>query len=190
MDEGIGDITRLLHDARDGRREAFDRLLPLVYDGLRAVAGRQMGVERKGHTLNPTALVHEAYMKLVGNAEVDWQSRAHFFSIGARAMRQILVDHARRRAAEKRGGGWRQTTLGDKDLGIEIPADELLALDTALDELGRLSERLRQIVEYRFFGGMTEKEVGAVLGMSDRTVRREWLKARAWLYKELYGDES
>lgn len=185
----LGDVTNLLRDARRGDRSAFDRLLPAVYDEMRNVARRQLRKERDGHTLFATALVHEAYLKLMGQAEVEWQDRAHFFGIAARAMRQILIDYARRRMAEKRGGAWQRTTFTNKDVGMEIPLDDLLALDEALDRLGELDERLRQVVEYRFFGGMTEEETATLLGVTPRTVQRDWVKARAWLYKELYPDK-
>jgi RNA polymerase sigma factor (TIGR02999 family) len=186
--ERAGNVTRLLLEAQSGDRAALNRLLPLVYEELRRVAQRQMRRERPGHTLLTTGLVHEAYLKLVDEAQVEWQSRAHFFGIAARAMRQILVDHARRRGAEKRGGEWRRTTLADKRLGLGVPMEELLALDVALDRLDALDSRLREVVEYRFFAGMSEEEIGEVLGVSTRTVRRDWVKARAWLYKELYPE--
>jgi RNA polymerase sigma factor (TIGR02999 family) len=186
--ERAGNVTRLLLEAQSGDRAALNRLLPLVYEELRRVAQRQMRRERPGHTLLTTGLVHEAYLKLVDEAEVEWQGRAHFFGIAARAMRQILVDHARRRGAEKRGGQWRRTTLADERLGLGVPMEELLALDVALDRLDALDSRLREVVEYRFFAGMSEEEIGEVLGVSTRTVRRDWVKARAWLYKELYPE--
>ncbi len=184
------DMTQLLADVRDGERGAFDQLLAAVYDELRQVAQRQMRKEREGHTLNTTGLVHEAYLKLVDQTQVDWRDRAHFFGIASRAMRQILVDHARRRGAQKRGGAWRQTTLEPGELPAEMPAAEVLALDDALDRLDKLDERLRQVVEYRFFGGMTEEEIAEALGITARTVQRDWAKARAWLYKELYPSPS
>jgi RNA polymerase sigma factor (TIGR02999 family) len=186
----LGDVTNLLRDARRGNRTAFDRLLPVVYDELRNVAQRQLRKEREGHTLFATALVHEAYIKLVDQADVEWQDRAHFFGIAARAMRQILIDYARRRKAEKRGGAWQRTTFTNKDIGLEIPMDDLLNLDEALNRLGELDERLRRVVEYRFFGGLTEEEIAELLGVTQRTVQRDWVKARAWLYKELYPEKT
>ena len=176
------DITRILREARGEGRDAIDRLLPLVYEPLRRVAFRQLRREREGHTLDPTALVHEAYLKLLP-AGVEWRDRAHFFAVAARAMRQVLVDHARVRAAEKRGGNAVPTTLSGKDFPVGLDFEELLALD---DALGRLDERQRRVVEMRFFAGMTEEEIAEVLGLSVRTVQREWVKARAWLYAELY----
>lgn len=190
MQADSGDITRLLQDAREGDRAAFDRLLPLVYGELRRVAQRQLRDERPGHTLDATGLVNEAYLRLVGQVRVDWQGRAHFFGIAARAMRQILVDYARRRTAEKRGGDWQRVTLTSRGLGLEIPLEELLSLDAALDRLEEMEPRLRQVVEHRFFAGMTEEEIAEVLGVTPRTVRRDWVKARAWLYKELYRDRE
>lgn len=178
------EVTGLLRAAGDGDREAFDRLFPLVYAELRAMADRQLRGEAVGHTLQATALVHEAYLKLaVPDGAAAWSDRAHFFGIASRAMRQVLVDHARRRRAGKRGGAWSRTTLSGKPLALDTDPEELLALDAALEGL---EPRQREIVEMRFFGGMTEEEVAAVLGVSDRTVRREWVKARAWLYDALY----
>lgn len=179
-----GDVTRLLAAIRGGERDALDRLLPVVYEELRAVAGRQLVRERPDHTLHATALVHEAYVKLAGSG-VDAVDRAHFLAIAARAMRQVLVDHARRRMAAKRGGGWAITTLSDGHNPIDFRPEEMLALDRALD---RLETRQRQVVEYRFFAGMEETEIAAVLEVSERTVRRDWVKARAWLYRELYSE--
>lgn len=179
-----GDVTVLLRGAREGNREALDRLMPLVYDELRAMARRQIGREREGHTLHATALVHEAWFKLAGGG-FDAGDRAHFLAIAARAMRQVLVDHARTRDAKKRGGGWARTTLGDADAAVGFRPEEMIALDDALDEL---EPRQRQVVEMRFFAGMEEKEIADVLGVTDRTVRRDWVKARAWLYRRLYPD--
>lgn len=178
-------VTVLLRAASSGDREAFDRLFPLVYDELRALAGRQLRRESPGHTLEATALVHEAYVKLAVPEGAGWSDRAHFFAIASRAMRQVLVDHARRRGARKRGGAWARTTLSGKPLGLDTDPEELLALDAALEGL---EPRQRQVVEMRFFGGMTEEEVAEALGVSDRTVRREWVRARAWLYAALYPD--
>jgi RNA polymerase sigma factor (TIGR02999 family) len=179
-----GDFTRLLDAVRGGERDALDRLLPIVYEELRAVAGRQLGRERPEHTLHATALVHETYVKLAGGG-VDAVDRAHFLAIAARAMRQVLVDHARRRMAAKRGGDWAVTTLSDGHNAVDFRPEEMLALDRALE---RLEPRQRQVVEYRFFAGMEEAEIGAVLEVSERTVRRDWVKARAWLYRELYPE--
>ena len=182
------DITALLQLARDGGRTAFDELFAGVYRELRRVAGRQMRREREGHTLYPTALVHEAYLRLVGQAQVGWRDRAHFLGVAARAMRQILVDHARRRVALKRGGGAVVTVATDVAAPAPVQAEELLALDAALDSLGEHDERLRQVVEMRFFAGADEEEIARMLGVTPRTVQRDWVKARAWLYARLYPD--
>ncbi len=184
MRGGTGEVTRLLAAIDAGESGALDRLLPLVYDELRRVADIQLRRERPGHTLQPTALVHETYLKLA-DAEVPASSRAHFLAVAARAMRQVLVDHARRRGAAKRGGGWSSTTLTDGAARVELDPEELLALDRALEEL---EPRQRQVVECRFFGGMEEAEIAEALGVSDRTIRRDWVKARAWLYRALYPD--
>ena len=165
----------------------MDRLMSLLYDELREVADRQLRRERPGHTLQATALVHEAWVKMADPGNLEVKDRAHFLAIAARAMRQILVDHARRRSAEKRGGDWHQTTLGDGDAAQSFDPAEILALDAALDGL---EERQRRVVEYRFFGGMEEKEIAEVLELSERTVRRDWAKARAHLYRELYPDDA
>ena len=168
-------------------RSALDELLPLVYAELRRIAARQLRHERAGHTLQATALVHEAYLKLAAAGPPAAGDRGHFLAIAARAMRQVLVDEARRRKAAKRGGGLVSTTLSDADQLVDFNADDLLALDAALEEL---DERQRQVVELRFFAGMEEEEVAQVLGVSDRTVRRDWVKARAWLYRSLYPQST
>jgi RNA polymerase sigma factor (TIGR02999 family) len=177
-----GEVTRLLHAAVGGDRDALDRLVPLVYDDLHRLAHRQLNREGGGHTLQTTGLVHEAYMKLAGG-KVSAASRSHFLAIAARAMRQVLVDYARRRKAEKRGSGIAAVTLNDGEQGMEVSTDDLLALDEVLEQL---ESRQRQVVELRFFGGMEERDIAEALGISERTVRRDWVKARAWLYRELY----
>lgn len=181
-----GDVTQLLHLVREGDSRALDRLVPLVYEELRALAKRELYREQQGHTLHATALVHEAYLKLAGSG-MPASDRAHFLAIAARAMRQVLVDHARRRKAIKRGGDMVATTLTDGGAPVDFRPDELIALDEALEQL---EPRQRQVVEFRFFAGMEEKEIAEVLGVSDRTVRREWVKARAWLYRSMYPDGS
>jgi len=183
-------VTRLLHAVRDGDPSAFDRLMPLVYEELRRVAGRQLRCERSSAAPRTTALVHELYLKLVDQTQVDWQGRAHFFTIAARAMRQILVDHARRRNAKKRGGDWDRVPLAERLLADDTKREDLLALDDALDRLDAVDERLRAVVECRFFVGMTENEIAEVLDVSARTVQRDWVKARAWLYSELYPEDE
>lgn len=179
------EITRLLEQLREGDGTALDRLLPLVYDELRAIAHRQLRHQRPGHTLDTTALVHEAYLKLVDQSRVESTDRAHFFGIAGRAMRQILIDHARKHGTLKRGRRWRRVPLDEPVLAVEEQADVLLALDDALARLSEFNERLTRVVECRFFAGMTEPETAAALAVSERTVRRDWLKARLWLYGEL-----
>jgi RNA polymerase sigma factor (TIGR02999 family) len=159
----------------------------LVYDELHAMARRHMRGERPDHTLQTTALIHEAYLKLASGGAMSATSRAHFLAIAARAMRQVLVDYARRRKATKRGGGVISVTLGDEAGPADTSADDLLALDDALKEL---DPRQRQVIECRFFGGMEEKDIAEVLGVSERTVRRDWVKARAWLYRSLYPEQQ
>ncbi len=181
-----GEVTQLLKRLEEGDREAVDQLYPLVYGELRGAARRAMAGERAGHSLQATELVHEAYFKLLGAHDIDWRGRGHFVAIAARAMRQILVDHARRRKAEKRGGGAEHVTLGDPAAELVLPPEELLALDAALTRLDEMDSRLRSVVEYRFFGGLTEQEIASVLGVTIRTVQRDWVKARAWLYQEIY----
>ena len=181
-----GEVTRLLQQLQSGDRDAFDRLYPLVYDELRRVARQALARERAEHTLQATELVHEAFFKLLGTTGIPWQDRSHFLAVAARALRQILVDHARRRRAEKRGGGAEHVTLGDADAQLLLPDDELVALDEALAKLEHVEPRLRAVVEYRYFAGLTEREIASVLGVTERTVQRDWVKARAWLYREIY----
>jgi RNA polymerase sigma factor (TIGR02999 family) len=183
----VGEVTRLLQASHQGEANALERLLPLVYEDLRRLARRQLGYEYVERTLNPTALVHESYLKL-GPAAMAARDRAHFLAIAARAMRQVLVDQARDRKAAKRGGGaWERTTLTDGAWAGEFDPDGVLALD---DALARLEPRQRHVVECRFFGGMEEQEIAAGLGVSERTVHRDWIKARAWLYRYFYPDRE
>jgi RNA polymerase sigma factor (TIGR02999 family) len=180
------DVTRLLLDWSRGDRTALDRLMPLVYDQLRALADRSLCHERSGHTLQGTALVHEAYLKLVDQRQVRWQDRAHFFGVAAQLMRRILVDHARRHRAAKRGSGERRLPLDEAEAAAsQPPLVDWLALDGALDRLATLDERQARIVELRFFGGLTIEETAAVLQVSPATVKNDWSLARAWLYREL-----
>ncbi len=181
------EVTQLLIAYGQGDRQALDRLLPVVYSELHGIAARQMRHERADHTLNATALVHEVYLKLMDQNQVSWQNRAHFFAIAARAMRQVLISYARKHNAEKRGGGAPNTLLDGKEIALGERADELLALDEALTRLAGFDERLAQVVEYRFFGGLTIEETAAVLDVSSMTVKRDWNKAKAWLYRELHA---
>ncbi len=187
-----GEITSLLAAARQGDGSATHRLMTLVYDELRAMARRQLRYRRPGQTITTTALVHEAYLKLVDQNGVTWQDRSHFFSVAALAMRHILVDSARRRVAKKRGGEDVRITLDEfrlsgEETDAEARAVEVLAVDRALTSLAALNERLSQLVELRFFAGMTEEETAQVMGTSERTVRRDWRKARAFLFQALGG---
>jgi RNA polymerase sigma factor (TIGR02999 family) len=179
------EITALLIDLREGRRDAMDRLMPLVYDELKLIAHFQLAGENPGHTLQTTAAVHEAYFKLVGLDRIDWRDRAHFFAAAAGAMRRVLIDYARRRRALKRGGGLRPLSLDDAAIDIDERADTLVALDEALTQLASHDERLARVVEYRFFGGLSETETAEALGVTERTVRRDWVKAKAWLYNAM-----
>lgn len=179
------EVTRLLVAYGHGDRAALDQLLPMVYSELHDIAARRMRRERADHTLNATALVHEAYLKLMDQKHMSWQNRAHFFAIASRVMRQILINYARKHTAEKRGGGVPDTLLDGKEISVGERAEELLALDEALTRLGEMDERLARVVEYRFFGGLTIEETAAVLEISTMTVKRDWTKAKAWLYREL-----
>jgi RNA polymerase sigma-70 factor, ECF subfamily len=183
-------ITDLLHHLAAGDRSAVDRLFSAVYQELRNLAAQCFRREAKGNTLQPTALVHEAYLKLVDQAGVDWRGRTHFFAVAAQAMRRILVDHARQRHAAKRGGGQRRVLL-EEDLvaGIQ-PNDDILALDEALSKLAELDPGQAQMVELRFFGGLSVSETAEVLGISKRVAEREWTMVRAWLRRELSESDT
>jgi RNA polymerase sigma factor (TIGR02999 family) len=182
----IGEVTRLLQSAREGDPAALGLLVPLIYRDLHRLARLQLGHEYGERTLNATALVHESYLKLGGGALAAATDRAHFLAIAARAMRQVLVDHARDRKAAKRGGGsWERTTLTDGAWVGEFDPDGVLQLEEAV---AALEPRQRQVVECRFFGGMEEQEIAAALGVSERTVHRDWMKARAWLYRYFYTE--
>lgn len=190
--------TALLESPDPTDPAGLDDLLPFVYDELRSLARRQLAAERAGHTLNTTALVHEAYVRLVDDTRVTRKGRAYFFGAAARAMRQVLVDHARRRRAEKRGGDARRVTLdaerlSDREGRVDVDrlADDLIDLDRALNELARLNPRHARVVECRFFGGMEVAETAEALGVSPRTVKYDWALARAWLHDALSaGNES
>lgn len=181
-------VTDVLNGVARGDEKALHLLLPVVYREMKRLAAGYLKAERPGHTLQPTALAHEAYLRLVGRDRIQWQNRAHFLGVAARAMREILVDHARRRRAQKRGGGQQPVTLLDAallvDRGRPIEFDDL---DQALNDLARLSERQAHVVELRYFGGLSIEETAEVLGVSPATVKREWATARAWLYRELSG---
>ncbi len=183
-------ITRALAEIGRGDRDAADRLFGLLYDEFRSLARRYLSAEGAGHTLQPTALVHEAYLKLIDQTRVEWQGRTHFFAVGAQAMRRILVDHARSRKRVKRGGG-RQRIQLDEGVALSPGRDEdLLAVDEVLARLAGVDPRQAAIVELRFFGGLTVEEVAEVLGVSKRTVEAEWTVVRAWLRRELGKDHE
>jgi RNA polymerase sigma factor (TIGR02999 family) len=179
-----GDVTQLLHSASGGDRGAYDRLFSLAFGELQRIAERQLRGSAQRRSLDAGELVSELYLKMGDQLRVDWQGRAHFYAIAARAMRQILVDMARRRMAAKRGGSWAATTLTGKELPGDLALEDVLMLDQSLE---RLDERQRQVVELRFFAGLSEEEIARALGVSTRTVQREWTKARAWLYREIYA---
>ncbi len=177
--------TQILVDLCRGDRTKADRLSPLLYDELRALAARFMARERPEHTLQPTALVNEAFVRLIDRSKIDWKNRAHFFAAAAEIMRHVLVDHARHRQAAKRGGRAHKVTLTDAVGGSEAGDVNLLALDEALTELDALNDRQRRVVELRFFGGLTVDETAHVLEVSPQTVRLDWRMARAWLRQRL-----
>jgi RNA polymerase sigma factor (TIGR02999 family) len=180
-----GNVTRLLLEWKRGDPAALDRLLPVVYAELRRIASRRLRRERSGHTLQPTALVHEAYLRLVQAPEVDWRDRAHFFAVAARVMRQVLVDHARTRDAAKRGGGAHKVAIEEvAEPRVSVDVD-LLALDQALGRLTDLDPEQARVVELRYFGGLTIEETAEVMNVSPATVKRDWTLAKAWLRREL-----
>lgn len=181
------EITQLLNSARGGDRGALDKVLATLYRELHAMARRQLGGQH-GHTLDATALVHEAYLKLIGRAEAQFDDRAHFFAYAASAMRSVVVDYARQRLAQKRGGDLHRVTELPEDAGGGLRLDEdMLALDTALTRLADVDSRLAQVVEMRYFGGLSELEIAALLQRSERSVRRDWQKARMYLLASLQG---
>jgi len=180
-------VTEVLQRISGGDPGAVDRLLPLVYDELRAVARRELRRERSDHTLQPTALVHEAYLKLARLDRLEWRDRAHFFGAAAGTMRRVLVSHARRKRAEKRGGGAKAVPLENVVLAARERPEDVLALDEALARLADLDSRQAQVVECRFFAGMSVPETAEALGVSPATVKRDWTAARAWLNRELTG---
>lgn len=189
--DAASEVTRLLRDARTGDPGALNRLMPLVYDELRALAARHLRRERPGHTLATTALAHEAYLRLVEQREVHWQDRAHFLAIASTAIRRILVDHARGARAARRGGGREREHLRE-EMAVQVEPDiDLLALEEALTRLEELDPRKSRVVELRFFGGLTTRESAEVLSISEATVERDWSLARAWLYREVRkGDDG
>ena len=185
---GESGVTELLIDWSNGDEGALDRLIPLVYEELRAIAQRHLSREESGHTLQSTALVHEAYLRLVDQDRVKWQNRAHFFAVSAQLIRRILVDHARRRQAGKRGGAAPELTLDESLVAAQDKKMDLVALDDALNDLARMEPQQARVVELRFFGGLTIAESAKALDMAPATVQRHWVTARAWLFRELHED--
>jgi RNA polymerase sigma-70 factor (ECF subfamily) len=184
------EVTQLLLAWSEGDKQAFDRLVPLVYDELRRLARNYMRKERAGQTLQTTALIYEAYVRLIDANRVEWQNRAHFFGVAARLMRQILVGFARERGSQKRGGGARRVSLDEAMIIDEGRDEDLVALDEALDALGQFDARKAQVVEMRYFGGLTEEEIAETLNVSPETVRRDWRLARSWLRQRLSGKQT
>jgi RNA polymerase sigma-70 factor, ECF subfamily len=187
------DITQLLQDWQRGDREALDRLMPLVYDELHLIATRHLARERRERTLQTTALVNEAYMKLVGQRKVDWQNRAHFFALAARLMRRIILDDARRRQSEKHGGDAVLVPIDDVEIStpsVTVDAVDVLGLDRALTDLEAIDADQSRIVELRFYGGLTIEETAEVMGVSIATIKREWALAKSWLYRALTDPQN
>jgi RNA polymerase sigma-70 factor, ECF subfamily len=183
-------ITQLLAEWSEGNQSALDELYPLVYDELHRLARRYMSRERKGHTLQTTALINEAYVRLVDQRNVHWANRSHFFAISAQIMRRILIDHARRQAFAKRGGGAQQVSLEEVATVAGVQARDLIRLDEALKCLAEMDPRRSQVVELRYFGGLNNEEIAGVLNVSENTVTRDWKMARAWLYQQLSGSAA
>jgi RNA polymerase sigma-70 factor (ECF subfamily) len=185
MAHAAGDVTQLLADLQNGRPAVASQLTPLVYNELRRLARHQMRHERPDHTLQATALVHEAYLRLVNLPERTWQNRTHFIAIAAQVLRRILIDHARARRTAKREGAWHRVPLEEPLLLTDEQSDELVALDEALERLAQFDARQSRVVELRFFGGLTVEETAEALGISPKTVKRDWSVARAWLHREV-----
>jgi len=179
------DVTELLIELSEGNRVKVDLLLPLIYDELRSLAMNYLRRERADHTLQATALVHEAYLRLIDQTRVNWQNRAHFFGVAAQLMRRLLVDYARKHNAEKRGADFQKLTLDENIEKAVVRSEEILALDRALEELAALDEQKARIVELRYFGGLTVEETAEVLGVTPITIKRHWRMARAWLYGQM-----
>jgi RNA polymerase sigma-70 factor, ECF subfamily len=188
MSENAKPITQLLYELKSGEQDVLNDLLPLVYDELRRLANSYLRREREGHTLQPTALVHEAYLRLIGQKPIDWQNRAHFFGVSARLMREILIEHARAKNRQKRGGEFKTIIALDEAVSFNSENQlDVLAIDEALTKLETLDGRQARIVEMKFFGGLNVEEIGEVLDISPATVKREWSTAKLLLYKMLNG---
>ena len=190
MSDTTGDVTQMLVAYGEGKREVLDEMLPLVYDELRRIAARYLESENRSHTLQPTALVHEVYLRLVNQHSVNWRNRAQFYGIAAQMMRRILVNHAVAKRAEKRGSDGERVSLEETTISLDELNLDLLALDEALNLLANLDQAKAQLVEMNFFGGMTTKEIAEVTGKSTATIEREWAFARSWLYQKLALDAA
>ena len=188
MQERPENITELLASYGRGDKESLDQLMPIVYDELRRQAARYLRREKAGHTLQTTALIHEAYVRLVDQRNMQWQNRAHFFGIAAQMMRRILVDHARSKKRAKRGGSDIRVSLGDAEVAAKDQDLDVVALDEALERLARIDEQQSRVVELRFFSGLSVEETAEVMGISKSTVKRDWSMAKAWLHRELSGE--
>jgi RNA polymerase sigma factor (TIGR02999 family) len=176
------EVTQYLAEANRGNSRAYDRVYELVYDDLKQIAHHRLFGFKRDDTLNTTALVHESYLKLINSSEPDWQDRAHFYAVASRAMRYILIDHIRTKSAQKRGEGAEMKPLEEINLAVEQRVEDFITLNTALEKLLQWNERLGRLVEYRFIGGMTYEEISEVTGLSEATLKRDWVRARAWLY--------
>lgn len=186
----MSQITHFLRSGEQGDPRAAEELLPLVYDELRKLAAHKLASQPPGHTLQPTALVHEAWLRLVGNHEARFANRSHFFSAASRAMRCILIDNARRKHSRKRGGGWERVDGEDFQLAAPLPSEDLLALDEALKELEKLDPPAAELVQLRFFVGLTQQQAAEIVGLSPRNADRTWAHARAWLYQRIAGQDK
>lgn len=188
-DQSPNKITRMLIELTDGNQEVVNQILPHIYDELKRLASSYLRRERPNHTLQPTALVHEAYMKLIDQKRVHWQNRAHFFGIAAQVMRRILLDHARKHQADKRGGEVEKLPIEEEILVVSHDKSaELIALDDALEALAKIDEQKAKIVELRYFGGLSIEETAEVMGVSVPTINRQWRMAKAWLYSQITGE--
>ncbi|HLR77216.1 MAG TPA: ECF-type sigma factor [Balneolaceae bacterium] len=194
MNDGVAlkqiEVTHILKKANSGSKKAYDKLLPLIYDKLLDIAQMRMEKEYGEHTYCRTELVHEAYFQLINIENVNWQDRSHFYAVASKCMRQILIDYARKKKAEKRGGDERYVTYVEEVMKIDQQAEDLIDLDNALKKLAAISERMAEVVECRYFGEMTIDDTAAALDISPSTVKREWAKARGWLYKELKKEKK
>jgi len=186
--EDVTDITRILNAIEHGDAKATDELLPVVYEELRLLAAQKLSYEKPGQTLQATALVHEAYLRLVGGGDQSWNSRAHFFKAAAEAMRRILIENARRKKTLRYGRGRIRIDLGNMDLALEAPADSIIALDKALAELSETDRVKANLVELRYFAGLTLKQAAEILGLPERTAKRHWTFTRAWLWRRIKDD--